>query len=61
MATKSFVTDFKFNSKSASALSNALSKSKRVDIRVMKPVNYYKANDSRKLTNKFDSIFKKES
>lgn len=58
MATKSFESEFKFTQKSARALAGALDKSKRVDVIINKPVNFYGASDSKKLKNKFDSIFK---
>lgn len=57
MATKSFQTDFKFTSKSASALADALSKSRRVDVQITQRVNQYKVTDTEKL-KKFDVLFK---
>lgn len=39
MATKSFITEFKFNSKSAHKLMNAIENSKRSDNSIMQPVN----------------------
>lgn len=56
LATKSFQTDFKFTTKTASALANALQQSRRVDIKVTQPINKY---DTKRFaeTNKFDSFF----
>ncbi len=56
MATKSFQTDFKFTSKTASALANALQQSKRVDVEVTQRVRHYSSTDLSK-TTKFDSFF----
>ncbi|MCH4169590.1 MAG: hypothetical protein LKF36_00070 [Lactobacillus sp.] len=58
MATKSFQTEFTFSSKSASALANALDRSKRVDVKFDQPVKRY-TKDSLKKTTKFDNIFGK--
>ncbi|MCU6430256.1 hypothetical protein [Lacticaseibacillus paracasei] len=60
MATKSFQTDFRFTAKSANALANALSSSKRVDVNINRRVTRYHANDTEKL-KKFDSLFNSHS
>lgn len=58
MSTKSFQTDFRFNSRAANAFANALNKSKRVDIQISKPIKRYTAEDSEKIHKRFDSIFR---
>ncbi|WP_179394997.1 hypothetical protein [Lacticaseibacillus absianus] len=56
MATKSFQTDFKFTSKTAGALANALEHSRRVDVQMKQRVTRYSVSDVKE-TNKFDSFF----
>lgn len=59
MATKSFQTDFKFTSKTAGALANALQRSKRIDVKMTQSVRHYSSADLTK-TSKFDSFFVSE-
>ncbi|AOB18160.1 hypothetical protein I4I21_01540 [Lactiplantibacillus plantarum] len=60
MATKSFETEFSFNQKNAGALANALNSSKKVDIRMSKPVINYDSSNNDSLKKKFDKIFSNE-
>lgn len=59
VATKSFQTDFKFTSKTAGALANALQQSKRVDVQMTQRIRSYARADLDK-TTKFDSFFEKK-
>ena len=59
VATKSFQTDFKFTSKTAGALANALQRSKRVDVQMTQRIRHYTSADLEK-TDKFDSFFERK-
>lgn len=57
MATKSFESELMFNAKSASALVHALDSTRKVNITVKKPINYYKSSGREKMKKRFDSVF----
>lgn len=60
MATKSFSTDFKFTTKSARALSEAINSSKRVDIVNKNQIEDFSNKSHQEIHKQFDSIFGRE-
>ncbi|MDF7638964.1 hypothetical protein PT285_06065 [Lactobacillus sp. ESL0791] len=61
MATKSFQSEFTFDTNAANALLNALNSTRKVNLVNNKPVNYYRFTEPNKMKLKFDSVFQKKS